>query len=341
MVVPGELDVPIVAAPMAGDPSTPALVAALDRAGGLGFLGSGYLTAEAMREQVDAARAAGAREFGVNLFVPDPADPDLDAAAEYRMLLGPLAARLGIDELPAARDDSFSYLDKLADLAERPVPVVSFTFGLPAADHVRALREAGSRVWVTVSSPDDAVAAAEAGADVVVAPGPEAGGHVSTFTVAEPAPGIPLLDLLADVRRRVDVPVVAAGGLTTGPAIADALGLADAAQLGTAFLDADEAGTSPVHRAALRDPRFTETRVTRAFTGRPARGLTNAFIEEYDDVAPASYPSLHVLTGPVRAASAARGSGEAAALWAGVRWREAPSGPAERIVAGLAAAAGC
>jgi nitronate monooxygenase len=111
MVVPGELDVPIVAAPMAGDPSTPALVAALDRAGGLGFLGSGYLTAEAMREQVDAARAAGAREFGVNLFVPDPADPDLDAAAEYRMLLGPLAARLGIDELPAARDDSFSYLD--------------------------------------------------------------------------------------------------------------------------------------------------------------------------------------------------------------------------------------
>ncbi|MGC5615158.1 NAD(P)H-dependent flavin oxidoreductase [Georgenia sp. Z1491] len=334
-----DLAVPIIGAPMAGGPSTPELVHAVERAGGAGFLASGYGSADALLEQVRRVRELGARRFGVNLFVPDALPADLDAARAYRDELAPLAAELGIDELGTPRQDDSGFDAKVAALLADPVPVVSFTFGLPAPGTFRRFRDVGTAVWATVTSTDDAVTAVEAGADVLVVQGPEAGGHRSTFAVADTPGDVPLGELLRAVRRAVELPLIAAGGLTTGQDVARALEVADAAQVGTALLDADEAGTSPGHRAALRDPALTTTAVTRAFTGRPARSLVNELVRRYDAVAPPAYPALNHVTWPIRQAGGAAGDTRFIPLWTGQGWREAPSGPAQRIVADLWAAA--
>jgi nitronate monooxygenase len=132
------------------------------------------------------------------------------------------------------------------------------------------------------------------------------------------------------------VPVIAAGGLMTAADVADVLASgAVAAQLGTAFLLADEAGSSPVHRAALRDPQFTETIVTRAFSGRYARGLRNRFIDEHEADAPFGYPEVHYLTSPLRAASVRAGDPHGVNVWAGTGFREARSASVAEIMRGL------
>lgn len=331
MFSPRDLPVPIIAAPMAGGPSTPALVAAVERAGGCGFLGSGYGSVDALTDQIHGARGLGATRFGVNLFVPDADPADLDAAAAYADALAPLVDELGLDALGTPHQDDSGFDAKVAALLADPVPVVSFTFGLPERATIQALRDVGTAVWVTVTSGEDALASVAAGADAVVVQGPEAGGHRSTFSVATTPDDRPLRELLREVRAAVDVPVVAAGALTSGSAVAAALAVADAVQVGTALLDAEEAGTSPGHRAALRDLAFEDTATTRAFTGRPARSLVNDMVRRFDGVAPAAYPAVNHVTWPVRQA----GDTRYMPLWAGQAWQDATSGPAERIVADL------
>ncbi|MGC5627552.1 nitronate monooxygenase [Georgenia sp. Z1344] len=335
MLTPADLTVPLIAAPMAGGPSTPELVAAAEQAGGTGFLASGYGGVDALLEQVRRARELGATRFGVNLFVPDPEAADLDAALAYRDALAPLAVELGIDELGTPRQDDSGFDAKVEALLADPVPLVSFTFGLPSGETITRFHDVGTAVWVTVAHARDAEAAAAAGVDAVVAQGPEAGGHRSTFAVVDTPDDAPLGELLRSVRAAVDVPVVAAGGLTTGEEVARALEVADAVQVGTALLDSDEAGTSPGHRAALRDPALTATAVTRAFTGRPARSLVNDLVRRFDAVAPAAYPALNHVTWPIRQDGGAAGDTRFIPLWAGQRWQDAPSGPAARIVADL------
>ncbi|MFC5662751.1 nitronate monooxygenase [Kitasatospora misakiensis] len=331
-----ELAVPVIAAPMAGGASTPELVAAVNGAGGLGFLAAGYRSADAMAEQIDRARELTDRPFGVNLFVPTtPAAPgDAAAVAAYRERLRPEAERHGVvlpEEIGPDRDD---WDAKIAALLAGPVPVVSYTFGLPAAEEARALRAAGTVQVGTVTTPEEARRAEAAGMDALCVQGPEAGGHRATHGVADRPGDVPLLELLAAVRAVTGLPLVAAGGLADGPAVAAALRAgAVAVQLGTALLRADEAGTSAAHRAALTE--FEATAVTRAFTGRPARGLRNAFIDRYGSFAPAAYPEVHHLTQPLRAAATRRGDTAAMHLWAGTGHRAARGGPAAELVARL------
>ncbi len=324
---------PIVQAPMAGGGATPELVAAVGEAGGLGFLGAGYLTAARMLADVEAVRALSARPFGVNLFLPatDPVDPaEVDA---YRTRLLPDAARLGAEPgVPRARDDDFDA--KVETLLAGPPPaVVSFTFGRPGADVVRAFRAAGSAVVMTVTSVEEASACPDA--DALCVQGVEAGGHQGTFANVAP-PGLGVRELLAAVRAVTAQPLLAAGGLGTRAHVADVLALgAVAAQAGTAFLRSPESGASAVHKAALGDPRYTSTTLTRAFSGRYGRGLTNRFALRHSAAAPAAYPDVHYLTSPLRRAAAARGDADGVNLWAGTSWRTAAPIPAADVVRAL------
>ncbi|MFF4171213.1 nitronate monooxygenase [Streptomyces sp. NPDC001744] len=336
---------PIVQAPMAGGASCPELAGAVCEAGALGFLAGGYKSAGGMYQEVKQVRRLTARPFGVNLFVP-PGGPAADPAAVevYRHQLAGEAA--WYETPPGGTDDSRddAYDAKLAILLEDPVPVVSFTFGCPAPEALASFARAGTYTIVTVTSAEEALAAEHAGADAVCVQGVEAGGHQGTHRDdpdEDGAPGTGLLALVTQVRESVGLPVVAAGGIMRGAQIAAVLAAgADAAQLGTAFLRCPESGAHPLHKQALTDPLFTRTALTRAFSGRPARGLVNRFMREHGPYAPAAYPEVHHLTAPLRKAAAAAGDTQGMALWAGQGHRLARELPAARLVEVLAAELG-
>ncbi|MER5930653.1 nitronate monooxygenase [Streptomyces sp. NPDC002054] len=333
---------PIVQAPMAGGGSCPPLAAAVSAAGGLGFLAGGYKTADGMYQEIKLLRGLTRRPFGVNLFMPQTAQVDPAAVEAYR---GQLAGEASWYEVSLADDDIVGTCDdgydaKLAILTEDPVPVVSFTFGCPSPEALARLRTAGTRTVVTVTSVEEARAAQAAGADILCVQGIEAGGHQGTHRDDPQADftGVGLLSLVGQVREAVALPIVAAGGLMRGSQIAGVLAAgAEAAQLGTAFLACPESGAHALHKKALTDPLFVRTELTRAFSGRPARGLVNRFMREHGPYAPAAYPQVHHLTSGLRKAAAAAGDPQGMALWAGQGHRLARSLPAGSLVEVLAA----
>jgi nitronate monooxygenase len=327
------LRVPVIVAPMAGGPSTPELVAAATRAGAFGFLAGGYLSAATLADQIGTVRERAGDHFGVNLFVPGIRST-VDTGP-YTRRLRQEADRYGV-EPGASRWDDDAYSAKLDLVVEKRIPVVSFTFGIPAEADSARLHRAGSQVLVTVTSPAEARQAVEAGADCLCVQGFEAGGHRGVFTddPDDPAGGglCGLLAALRTIGAVTDLPLVAAGGLVHGADVAAVVVAgAVAAQLGTAFLRAEEAGTHPTLRAALADGQ-RPTAFTRAFTGRPARGLVNRFLRDHSEQAPAAYPQLHHLSKPIRAAAGSAGDPEAMSLWAGQTYPLAGSGPAAEII---------
>ena len=269
------------AAPMAGGPSTPELVSAVGSAGGLGFLAAGYRTADAVAANIAAVRAAGAAPFGVNVFVPPAGpEPSRGEVEAYRERLMGEYARYGVDAPNVVLKDDDAWDAKLDMLASDPVPVVSFTFGCPPRGVVERLHRAGSAVWVTVTSAEEAAAAAAVGADALCVQGPEAGGHRGTFDAAAPAASEPgLFTLLRQVRAaHEDVPLVAAGGIADGIGIAAALAAgAHAAQLGTAFLRTPEAGTKTAYRVCAGGPRVHEHRGHYRILGAPGARADQSF----------------------------------------------------------------
>jgi nitronate monooxygenase len=336
------LAVPIVLAPLAGGPATPELTAAVSNAGGFGFVAAGYLAAPALAERLERTRALTDAPVGVNLFVPgSPAPPQtLDA---YAARLAGDARQAGV-ELGAARFDDDDWAAKLELLITTPVAVVSFVFGCPEPEVIGRLQGAGSEVWVTVTRPSEARQAVDAGADALVVQGAEAGGHRASFRdhpAEDETGGIGLLSLLQLVGAQAEVPLVATGGIVTGRAIAAVLAAgAAAAQLGTAFLGCPEAGTAAVHRQALTGS--APTAMTRAFTGRLARGIRNRFLDRHSAAAPAAYPELHHLTAPLRQAGRTAGDPGLVNLWAGQTYelgRQLPAGQLVRTLAEEARAA--
>jgi nitronate monooxygenase len=334
-----ELKAPVLVAPMAGGPSTPELAAAGSDAGGLGFVAAGYLTADVFAGKIQAAQKLTSGPVGANLFVPQPSAGTPAAIDAYARTLAGEAQRYGVD-LGRPRFDDDDWDAKIEVLLDLRPAVASFTFGLPSAEQRRRLTDAGITTAGTVTTLAEAQLAADVGVDVLVAQGPSAGGHRGTFDATAAPSEQPLDELLAAIIARLDIPVVAAGGLVTAADIERVQQAgAVAAQLGTAFLLADEAGSSPVHRAALSDPKFTETVVTRAFSGRYARGLRNRFVVEHESDAPFGYPEVHYLTSPVRKAAVAAGDPEAVNVWAGTGFRHARSGPVAEIIDTLVAGA--
>lgn len=332
-LVPGRL--PIVQAPMAGGPSTPELAAAVNAAGGLGYVAAGYLTPEALHSVLDRTRALTGDPIGVNLFVPSAPEPaDRSAIERYARSLRAEAERLAVTLGPPRWDDD-AFAAKLEVVVAAGVHTVSFTFGAPTADVVDRLRGAGIRCVVTVTSRAEAEEAASVGADGVVVQGTEAGGHQGTFA-ADPPNRTPLLDALAEVGA-VGLPMVAAGGIMSATDVRACLDAgAVGVQVGTALLCTPEAGTSAPYRRALLDRLYAETTITRAFSGRWARGLRNRFAVEHAD-APSGYPEVHHLTRPLRAAATAAGDPDVPNLWAGTGWAAVRAEPAAAVVARLTA----
>jgi nitronate monooxygenase len=328
------LRVPIVQAPLAGGASTPRLAAAVGAAGGLGFLAAGYKSVEALADDIRELRTLGGEQFGVNVFAPPAAATDLTALSRYAAELQAEADRYGVT-VGEPRHDDDQFADKLELLSAERVAVVSFTFGCPTRAAVDAVHTAGSDVWVTITSPDEAVVAQEAGADTLVVQGFEAGGHRSYFADHAGAHDFGLLALLRLTANRVELPLVAAGGIADGASVAAVLCAgAVAAQIGTALMLTPEAGTAAAHRAALGEPRATA--LTRAFSGRQARGIVNEFMERHHEQAPIAYPAVHHVTAPIRAAARAAGDPEAINLWAGQTHELARELPAADVVARLA-----
>jgi nitronate monooxygenase len=324
------LSEPIVQAPLAGGPSTPELAAAVSDAGGLGFLAAGYKSPAAVREDIARVRALTHAAFGVNVFAPPAPLADPAAVEVYAASLRSEAERYGakLGE-PAHDDDGFDA--KLEVVCEERVAVVSFTFGCPDASVFERLHRAGCDAWVTVTDPEEAAQAATAGADALVVQGAEAGGHRGYFADTAEHEDLGLLPALRLIAARVELPLIAAGGIADGASVAAALCAgALAAQVGTAFMLAEEAATSDAHRDALASPR--STRLTRAFSGRPARGIVNRFMREHDADAPIGYPDVHHLTSPIRAAARAAGDADGVNLWAGQSHTLARPAPAAEIV---------
>lgn len=333
MTILDELPEPIVQAPMAGGGSTPELAAAVSNAGGLGFLAAGYLKADVVRDQIATTRELTDRPFGLNVFVPERSAVDSAAVAAYADRLRAEAQRYGVSlGDPVGGDDDWDA--KLALLHEAHVSVVSFTFGCPPLDVIAEVKRHGSVVLVTVTSADEAREAVAAGADGLCVQGQEAGAHRGSFA-NEGIDHTGLIPLVRKVSAAVDVPLVATGGLATGADVAAVLAAgATAAQLGTMFLPCPESGANPLHLAALAAG-DTPTSVTRAFTGRPARGLVNRFLSEHSAAAPAAYPQVHQLTRDLRRA----GDQQAMSLWAGQSYEFARPIPAAELVRELAAGA--
>jgi len=330
-----DVAIPVIAAPMAGGASTPHLVVAVGAAGGLGFLAAGYKTPDVLARQIGAVRGDSAHPFGVNVFVPQAPPSDLAGVERYRLALEPAARARGV-ELPPTRVDDDWFAEKIDLLVDLRVPVVSFTFGLPSADVVARLHQVGTSVFATVTSVAEALQGATRGVDALCVQGPDAGGHRGTFNTADRPETVPLEGLVAAVLDAVGLPVIAAGGIHSGEQVAALLEAGAAAvQLGTAFLRTDESGAPHAHKDALADPRFTHTVITRAFSGRAARGLLNAFITEHDASAPWAYPQVHHLTAVLRADAGRRGDADGLALWAGTGYRWATAEPAADVLTRL------
>ncbi len=330
----GALALPVIGAPMAGV-STPALVAAVDRAGGLGMLAAGYGTAEQLFADVAQSRRLGASRVGVNVFVPGE-DPALSEVGAHRDRLLPLARRRGIN-LPEHIGLTDAYPEVVAGLLADPVALVSFTFGLPEAGVIEALHEVDTLVVATVTSPAEAAAAATAGADALVVQSYRAGGHRGTFDPDDPGGTEELPELLAAVASAVGptVGLIAAGAIVDrDSAVAAFEAGAWVVQVGTLLLAADEAGTHPTYRRAVLDPTRSDTTVTRVFSGRAARGLRNTATESWPSP-PVAYPAVHDLTAGLRAAAATADDPEEMSLWAGTGIAAVRAAPAAELLAQL------
>lgn len=329
---------PIVQGPMTGA-DTPALAAAVSGAGGLGTLGCGMRSPAAMREAAAEVRRLTARPFGMNLFVQDAPAPDEATVREALARIAPLYADFGLTPtVPAQWCEDFAA--QFEALIEARPAVASFTFGILTAAQVERLhREAGSVVVGTATTVAEARAWEAVGADAVCASGVESGGHRGTFLADFESSQVGTLALVPQCVDALGIPVIAAGGIMDGRGIAAARALgADGVQMGTAFLVCPESGIGPAYRAAMAQARETDTRLTRVFSGRPARGIVNATMQRLADAESAvpAYPVQNALMGSLRRAAAAQGQSGAIALWAGQGVAAARPVPAADLVALLA-----
>lgn len=331
---------PVIQAPMAGS-DTPALVAAVSEAGGLGVIGAAYLSPQQIREAAAAVRATTTRPFGINLFAPLPApEPPADANAALDAV-APFCEELALPrpQMPAAPADTFAA--QVEAVLESGASLFSVTFGLPGPDVVAAVKAKGMLFAATATTVEEAKAVEAAGADLVVAQGSEAGGHRGTFATEFSAGMVGTMALVPQVVDAVRVPVVASGGIMDGRGIAASLALgASAVQMGTAFLTCTESGIVDAYRQAILSAREDGTRVTRAFSGRPARGIVNRFMTEVERTdgpeAILPFPLQNALTRPLRTAAAKQGRAEFLSLWAGQGVRMARRQSAAELVARLA-----
>lgn len=314
---------PIIQAPMAGGPTTSSLVAAVSNAGGLGMIGAGYMTPIQLRQQIRELRLLTDKPFGVNLFVPTMYNVEWEKLQRIKEFLQPIKERFLVEDtsiLPTFEQDYSNYLAQLTIVIEEKVPICSFTFGIPSAHEIARLKKHSTILIGTATTVQEAVHHENSGMDAVVVQGSEAGGHRGTFKGNENQNLIGLMSLIPQVTDYINVPVIAAGGIMDGRGImaAKCLG-ALGVQMGTAFLVCKESGANNLHKEAILQASEEQVVLTKAFSGKLARGLKNQFTEQlepYEDNLPA-YPLQNELTKGIRKASAVDGTTEYMSLWAG------------------------
>jgi nitronate monooxygenase len=328
----------IILAPMAGGISTPALVAAVSNAGGLGSLGAGYMTPDDIAKAIAEIRERTDKPFAVNLFAGGHDGTGASDTAAMLKLIAPWHERLGLPP-PVAQADSLPPFEQQVEVVLRSdVSVFSFTFGIPAAGIMRQMKDRGIKLVGTATTVAEARALEQAGADAIVAQGSEAGAHRGTFIISLEDSLVGTIALVPQMADAVSVPVIASGGIMDGRGIVAAAALgASGVQLGTAFLACPESGAPPAYRAAIRTARDDGTMLTRAFSGRLARGITNGFAEAMrgheEELLP--YPAQNNLTRPMRTAAAKQGNADCLSLWAGQAAPLARELPAADLVAQL------
>jgi nitronate monooxygenase len=330
---------PIVQAPMGGGLTTPELVAAVSNAGGLGSLAGAYLTPAQILDEFRQIRALTNKPLNINLFAGGYTRDAISNPRPMLSLLAEIHEALGLPApvLPSLPPDPFP--SQLEAVLEAQPEIFSFTFGIPSPEAMNRLKQKGILAFGTATTTEEAGLLEKAGVAAIVAQGAEAGAHRGTFLGPFETSMIPTLDLVRAIRGAVSIPVIASGGLMDGHDIARAFARgANAAQLGTAFLLCPEAGTPEVYRNAILGARTGTTVITRAFSGRPARGLRNAFIEKLegneDSILP--YPLQNVLTRPMRTAAAKKGDAGYLSLWVGQGVTRARSLPAAELINRLA-----
>lgn len=332
------LECPVIQAPMAGGTTTPELVAAVSNVGGLGSLGAAYMPPRAIQEAIGRVRSLTDKAFAVNLFVPTPFEADPRRIEHSQRLLEPYRRELGVEPAKPTRYREDFY-EQLAVVIEERVPVFSFTFGsLPKAE-VERLKVAGAAVVGTATTVEEGERLQAEGVDAVVAQGAEAGAHRGTFLKDFGGSMVGTMALVPQLADTLDVPVIASGGIMDGRGLAAALCLgAQAVQMGTAFLVCEESGAPPAHKAAVLGATDDGTAITRAFSGRPARGLKNRFLlemgEHEGDLPP--FPVQNALTGDIRGAAREQDRPEFMSLWAGQAARLARRAKAADLVRALA-----
>jgi len=334
------LEHPIIQGPMGGGHSTPELVAAVCNAGGRGSLGCAYMTPEQITADIRRTRELTHKPFTVNLFAGGyHVEPGVDPAPMLKVL-GDAHAHLRLPPPATAPVPPDPFPAQFEAVLKAHPAIFSFTFGIPPREYLLRLRQAGIAVLGTATTVEEARRLQEAGVDAIVAQGEEAGAHRGTFAGPFEQAMVPTRELVRGVCGAVALPVIAAGGLMDGADIAAVLKLGAAAdQLGTAFMPCPEAGTPPAHKQALLAARADTTVITRAFSGRPARGLANGFIQQLrgrEDTIPL-FPFQNNLTRAMRAAAAKLGETDYLSLWAGRGVTRARQMPAAELVRTLAA----
>jgi nitronate monooxygenase len=334
---------PIIQAPLAGGGDTPELVAAVCNAGALGFIGAAYSSPQQIVELARAVRSQTQRAYGINLFAPlaPPAASNVDAALDR---LSPFFAELGLPVPTRPALPANAFVDQLAAVLTTDASVFSFTFNLIPADAIQAIKQRNIFLIGTATTVDEAVALEKSGVDAIVTQGSEAGGHRGTFAASFSSGMVGTISLVPQVVDAVGVPVIASGGIMDGRGIAAALALgASAVQMGTAFLSCKESGIPAAYKEAILGAHEDQTRITRAFSGRPARGILTRFMSELepggyseDSDAILPFPLQNVLTRPLRTAAGKQGRAEFLSLWAGQGVRMARHQSAADLIASLA-----
>lgn len=333
---------PIIQAPMAGGGDTPELVTAVSNAGGLGFIGAAYLTPAQIIEVSRAIRNITNRSFGINLFAPSAFDSGTSSSWDLQCKhISHYYAELNLPEPVLPSNITNSFYEQLAASVESGASAFSFTFGIIPPDAVALVKSRGMLLLGTATTVKEAIAIEKAGADAVIAQGSEAGGHRGSFLEDFEASMIGTMALVPQITDAVKIPAVASGGIMDGRGIAAALTLgASAVQMGTAFLTTSEAGIPEVYKEAIMKAAEDQTKVTRAFSGRPARGIINRFMQEMDasasEVPIPPFPVQNFLTRPLRTAAAKQQKAEFLSLWAGQALRLARRQPAGELVLRLA-----
>jgi nitronate monooxygenase len=335
-----KIEFPIIQAPMAGGVTTSNLVAEVSNSGGLGMMGAGYMTPDQIRDQIKEIKQLTTYPFGINLFVPNEftyTEKEIKAANDH---LQPIYKQLNLSDnvnldIPTSNHFFEKFDEQIQVVIDEKVPVCSFTFGIPSIEIIAKLKLHNSILMGTATTVEEAVEVEKLGMDMVVVQGSEAGGHRGNFMADDEKSLVGLMSLIPQVVDHVSIPVIAAGGIMDGRGLMAAICLgANGVQMGTAFLTCIESGAHKVHKQAILHANEDQMVLTRAFSGKWARGIKNKFISDlknHEDSLP-DFPVQNTLTQHIRKAASSQNNPDYMSLWSGQSPRLAKNQTVEALM---------